>query len=135
MNKNSKIFEMPKYFLIYLLPLILYASFIIYLSSISNIPTIRGLITQEPVPKGSWTGDEITHIIEYSILSLLFYRAIKPTQYQHQAFIITIIFSLIFGLFDEIHQHFVPLRTFSTLDLIWDFLGGLTTRITAKMLL
>lgn len=122
-----------KYALLYILPLLLYASFIIYLSSISNIPTIRGIITQEPVPKGLWTGDEIEHIIEYSILSLLFYRSLKPTKYYNQAVTATIIFAVIFGLFDEIHQHFVPLRTFSILDLLWDFIGGLTIRITSKL--
>lgn len=124
-----------RYSLLYLLPLLLYASLIIYLSSLSNIPTIRGIITQEPVPKGSWTGDEIEHIIEYSILSLLFYRSLKPTKYHNQAFTATIIFAIIFGLFDEIHQHFIPLRTFSILDLLWDFIGGLTIRITSKLIL
>lgn len=123
-----------RYFIFYLLPVILYASFIISLSSISNIPTIRGVITHQPVPKGAWTGDEIEHIIEYSILAFLFYRALQPTKFKDRAHLATIIFIVIFGFLDEVHQYFVPLRTFSILDFFYDTVAGFTTRITAKLL-
>ena len=106
----------------------------IYLSSLSDMPTIRGIVTQESVPKGAWTGDDIEHIIEYSILAFLFYRAFVQTKYQKSAVVATVLFCVAFGLFDELHQFFVPLRTLSLRDLFWDLVGGSTVRFSSLLL-
>lgn len=121
------------YILFYILPLVLYSGFIIYLSSLSDIPTIRSAFTKEPISKDAWTGDELEHIFEYGLLAFLFNRSILPTRFKNKAFLLTIIFIVLFGLFDEIHQYFVPKRSFSIIDLVWDFIGGLTTRITSRL--
>ncbi|PIN77019.1 hypothetical protein COV16_07460 [Candidatus Woesearchaeota archaeon CG10_big_fil_rev_8_21_14_0_10_34_8] len=123
-----------KYILFYLIPLILYACFIIYLSSIPVLPTIRGVITDEPVPKGAWTGDEVEHIIEYAILAFLFYRAVIQTKYKNIGIVGTIVFCVLFGISDEIHQNFVLERTSSILDLSWDFVGSLIIVFTSKFI-
>ncbi len=121
-----------RYILLYLLPLVLYSSFIFYTSSISDLPTIRGIMTQEPVPKGAWTGDQIEHIAVYSVLAFLFYRAVMQTRYKNVGVIATIFFCVAFGLLDEVHQAFVPGRTFSLLDLFWNFIGSLFVRVVAS---
>lgn len=123
---------LTKYILWYLLPLLLYSSFIFYTSSFPNLPTIRGVVTQEPVPEGAWTGDQIEHILVYSFLAFLFYRAIMQTKYHRVGVVAAILFCVVFGLIDEMHQAFVPGRTFSLLDILWNFIGSLFVRLIAS---
>lgn len=121
----------------YLLPIIFYASAILYTSSISDLPTIRGIVTREPVQQGAWTGDEIEHIFVYAIFSFLVYRAVQQTSYQHSSkasFIITFCFLALFGILDELHQSTVPLRTMSMVDFFYDCIGAATIRVTSKLL-
>ncbi|MEK6867983.1 MAG: VanZ family protein [Nanoarchaeota archaeon] len=118
-----------KYILLYLLPLFLYAGAIVYSSTISDLPTIRGVVTSEPVPKGAWTGDELEHIAVYALLAFLFFRAIMQTKYQHVGVATTIIFCIVFGLFNEFQQAAVPERTFSMKDILWNFIGSLFVKL------
>lgn len=120
----------------YLLPIILYASAILYTSSISDLPTIRGVMTKEPVQPGAWTGDEIEHILVYAIFSFLVYRAVQQTKYNSNktAFITTFCFLALFGILDELHQSTVPLRTMSMVDFFYDLIGAATIRVTSKLL-
>ncbi len=118
----------------YLVPLVLYAGFIIALSSVSNVPTIRGIISQEPVPKDAWTGDDIEHVVEYGFLAFLFYRMILQTKYNQYGIVATVLFCVLFGVSDEFHQMFVFTRTPSFKDLFFDFVGGLSVQISSKLL-
>ena len=122
-----------KFLLLYVLPLVLYAGFIIVLSSIPDVPTIRGIVSKEPVAPGSWTGDDIEHIFEYGILAFLFYRMMMQTKYQTHAVFATIIFCVLFGMTDELHQMFVLTRTPSFKDLFFDFVGGLTINLSSRI--
>lgn len=123
-----------KFILWYVVPLVLYAGFIIMLSSLQDVPTIRGIISQEPVPAGSWTGDDIEHVLEYGFLAFLFYRMILQTKYQQYGILATVLFCVAFGLSDEFHQMFVFTRTPSFKDLFFDFVGGFSVRISSKLL-
>lgn len=96
-----------------------------YSSTISDLPTIRGIVTSEPVPKGAWTGDEIEHIVVYALLAFLFYRAFMRTKYSNVGVAVTIIFCIGFGLFNEFQQAAVPERSFSMMDVLWNFVGSL----------
>lgn len=121
----------------YLLPIILYASAILYTSSISDLPTIRGVMAKEPIQPGAWTGDEIEHIIVYAIFSFLVYRAVQQTTYRSSdkaAFLVTFCFLALFGILDELHQSTVPLRTMSMVDFFYDLIGAATIRVTSKLL-
>ena len=100
-----------------------------YSSTISDLPTIRGIVTNEPVPKGAWTGDEIEHIAVYALLAFLFYRAFIQTKYQHIGVAATIMFCIIFGFFNEFQQAAVPERTFSMMDVLWNFVGSLIVKL------
>lgn len=114
-----------KFFVWYFLPLLLYASFIFYISSYSEVPTIRGIFSSQPVPKGAWTGDEIEHIIEYGVFAFLALRMFRKTIYKNQAVYLAILIAVFYGATDEIHQIFVPERSASLRDLFFDSLGAL----------
>lgn len=121
--------ETKKYILFYLIPLFLYAGAIAYSSTISDFPTIRGVVTEEPVPEGAWTGDEVEHILAYAFLAFLFYRAIKETKYQHVGITAAIVFCAAFGFWNELQQSFIADRSFSMMDMFWNFLGSLVVKV------
>ena len=114
-----------KFLLWYVLPLILYAIFIFQISTISEVPTIRGILTQEKLPKGVWTGDDIEHIVEYGIFAFLSLRMFKQTKLKFRAHQFAILLTILYGATDELHQLFVPERTASIKDLFFDALASL----------
>lgn len=61
--------------------------------------------------------DKVVHIIEYAILAFLWCRVFRNNIF------LTVILCVFFGLIDEIHQLYVPMREFSLLDLSADMLG------------
>ena len=61
---------------------------------------------------------KIAHIIEYAILSILSYGAFNKSKIK------ALIFVLLYGISDEIHQSFVPGREPRIRDVIIDLLGG-----------
>ncbi|MBI3754297.1 MAG: VanZ family protein [Deltaproteobacteria bacterium] len=96
------------------LPPIAYMALIFYISSQS----LRGL----PLPKNT---DKIIHFIEFGILGILWFRALKTSgaasgKIAIAAFAVT----FLYGVSDEIHQYFVPGRDASVYDAIADGLGG-----------
>ena len=100
-----------KKFVYYWLPVILYLSVIFYFSSLSRIEVVETIPTF--VLK-----DKLLHMIEYSILAILLYRALNQYQrLQPVALFLAIIFSTLYGLTDELHQLLVPGRFFSIQDL------------------
>jgi len=91
---------------------------IFYASSVpgSNIPSLFPL------------QDIAFHFFIYLILALLFARALKNI-YSNIApskiILFTIIFGVVYGLSDELHQAFVPDRCVSGFDLFIDSMGSL----------
>ncbi len=92
---------------------ILWAAFIFILSSIPGwkldfVPPI-------------WGWDKLAHVVLYAVLGVLILRALG---FRRAAFGLAIIFSVAYGLFDELHQVFVPGRTPSLADLAADAVGS-----------
>lgn len=56
------------------------------------------------------------HIAEYTVLGFLLFNVKKD-------FLFSFLVGSIYGLSDEIHQYFVPFRTFSFYDIIADAIG------------
>jgi VanZ family protein len=103
-------------FIIYWLPVLIYAILIFYLSSIPG----------EDIPVVFRYQDVLLHIIEYAIFALLFSRALKAYQPRlsfDKRFVAVFIFSFFYAVSDEIHQSFVPQRNCSLLDLMYDSIG------------
>lgn len=110
-------------FVIYHLPVILYAGAVITLSSIPYLsrPPIRIL-----------AADKIAHFIEYGIFAWLVFRSflnIGPDHRANRAFVFSFLFILVFALFDEYYQRFIPGRHFDLYDLLTDAGGALLVLI------
>jgi VanZ family protein len=74
------------------------------------------------------SGDQLLHVVQYSILGFLMARAfftLHPRRSQAVLFMISLIISVLFAFSDEIHQFFVPGRTASVTDVMADGVGVL----------
>jgi len=112
---------MPSKLLTHWLPVIAWATLIFLFSA---NPDPYGLLP-ETIDK-SWDTfiGTTMHFLEYAVLSLLLARALSKNQSLKRSHIyLTILLSILYSLSDEIHQLYVPGRTFQLLDLFVDFLG------------
>jgi len=103
-----------KKFLLYWLPVIVWAGAIFFLSSIPDLKS--GL-------KEDFLLRKIAHILEFAVLTFLLFRAI----FLDRPFATSIIYSLIIALFyafsDELHQLFVFGREGNIRDVAIDSIG------------
>ena len=53
----------------------------------------------------------------------LFYSLQTKQKFSYKVLIVTIFFSLIYAISDEIHQSFVPMRSSTITDILTDFIG------------
>lgn len=101
-------------------PVVIYASLIFYLSSLSHPEVYVPSLLLD-------LGDKGLHAIEYGLLGILTYRAFRyagsnwTTSY---AVLLAIVASSAYGLTDEIHQAFVPFREADIWDFLTDVLGS-----------
>jgi len=102
-----------------------YMIFIFFISSISVFPDSIQDISK-------LVSDFVIHIILYLIFGFLCFRAFFFSNLRSRLFFSVIMFSFIFAISDEIHQLFVPGRSFSMLDLLADFIGIITSQIIIK---
>lgn len=95
------------------LPVFLWAGLLFYLSSVSGLKA-----SANPAQ------DEIfrttAHFLFYALGYGLFYRAVN----QPKNFWLPLALTCLYGLLDELHQRFVPTRTFQIQDLAVDFGGA-----------
>jgi len=94
---------------------IFYCSIIFYMSSLpgSNIPGPEGVDLS------------FLHVFEYAILAHLLYFSIKEdVKDNRKAVIYSIALSFIFGITDEIHQIYVPGRSFDYIDMFFNLIGS-----------
>lgn len=70
--------------------------------------------------------DKIAHMLAYGTLAItvLWGRAQDGLQKPRRVAIQTVLFCLFYGLTDEYHQSFIPLRSVSGLDLLADTAGA-----------
>lgn len=115
-NKKNHLKE----FLQYWLPVLTYMSCITYISSLSS--------PEEQLPSFFIPlNDKVIHAVEYAILGLLCFRAFEKAGGSvgaMHAFSFAVLTATLFGLSDEFHQSFVPLRQTDPLDLLADILGA-----------
>jgi VanZ family protein len=107
--------------LIYWGPVVGYAGLIFYLSALSH-PEDRlpSFLLKE-------LSDKVLHVVEYSILSLLCYRAFRWTAgptVARRAVVLAIVTASVYGLTDEAHQLFVPFREANWQDWLADTIGA-----------
>jgi VanZ family protein len=71
--------------------------------------------------------DKVLHFAAYALLGALFLRAFYTTRIRHHLkliFTLSVLFSGLYGISDEIHQSFVPYRTADVMDALADILGS-----------
>ena len=105
----------------YWVPVVFYAGAIVFLSAQSH--------PDDYLPSVVFTdvSDKVLHAVEYGILSLLCYRGFRWAAGQaagRYAVVLAIITTALFGLTDETHQLFVPLRESSWQDWSADIIGA-----------
>jgi hypothetical protein len=106
--------------LLYWAPALIYAAAIFYFSSLpkpeEELPAfVRDL------------SDKLLHVVEYGILGALWYRAFRWASgpgIAKSALLLAVIAGSIYGMTDEVHQAFVPMRQASVLDWIADTVGS-----------
>ncbi|RMH09828.1 MAG: hypothetical protein D6704_00540 [Nitrospirae bacterium] len=109
-----------KSFIRYWLPVVIYGGSIFYLSALPDpLPAFGDALPE--------FNDKILHGFEYGLFGILWYRGFrygmgeKGAQY---AAILAIVASILYGMSDEYHQWFVPLRTPEFADLLADGVGA-----------
>ncbi len=106
---------------IWLLALGIYAGAIFYFSS----------LPAEGFPFITHPWDKIIHFGEYAILGIISFKAFSQNfsfKSLSTLYIICLAFGSLYGLSDELHQIFVPLRFFSVWDWFAD-IGGVSLGI------
>jgi VanZ family protein len=98
------------------LPVFIWAAFIFFLSGIPDLKT--GF-------KEDFILRKIAHIVEYSILTFLLYRAFKGSFKMNvsRLYIYPSALAFLYALSDEFHQSFVPGRSCAMRDVLIDTLG------------
>ena len=107
--------------LVYWGPVVGYAGLIFYLSALSHPEDQLPSFLLKDV------SDKVLHAVEYGILALLCYRAFRwaaGPAVARQAVVLAIVTASVFGLTDEVHQAFVPLRDASWQDWLADTIGA-----------
>jgi len=106
----------------YWLPAIVYMALIFWLSSRSVPETLKHFPIIAKL--------KVVHLIEYGVLYFLCWFAIvRTTAYRrHEAFILALTITVLYGCTDEFHQIFVPQRTARISDIVADGVGGLLTQ-------
>jgi len=102
----------------YWFPLITYCILIFLQSSFPSI---------ESVPELPYS-DKLLHFFAYAVLGALFLRAYKTLRIRNNLkllIILSMLSSSLYGISDEIHQHFIPYRNFEYFDILADVLGSL----------
>ncbi|MFH1460045.1 MAG: VanZ family protein [Candidatus Omnitrophota bacterium] len=106
-------------FIKYWLPVSLQAALIFLLSSISIFPlSVSKIISL----------DKLWHTVLYAGLSFLLARAFKNAsgeKTKNNFRILAIVIAIGYGISDEFHQYFVPLRIPCVIDVIYDSIGAL----------
>lgn len=103
---------------------IFYMGMIFYFSSKSSIS----------VPIDFWGVDKIAHLLFYIPLSFLFYISFSASGIKRHVFILSVLFSCLYGISDELHQIFVPGRIASIGDFMADSIGAFIGSFIANSL-
>ncbi len=104
----------------YWFPVLAYMGCITYVSSLSS--------PEEQLPTFIFpVNDKVIHATEYAILGMLCFRAFEKAAGSLgaiHAFSFALITATLFGVTDEFHQSFVPLRQADPSDVLADLIGA-----------
>jgi len=108
-----------KHFLVYWLPVIIWAGVIFKLSS-GRLPTVGESYWDDFAFK------KFSHVIFYGFFAILNYRALISEKIKKEkALVFAIFISFLYGISDEIHQSFIPSRGPHIRDVFFDTIGAI----------
>ena len=105
-----------RYLLVYWAPILIYILIIFIQSSYPTLDT----------PTGSHL-DKLLHLTAYAILGFLFARAYGASRLKNNTvwvIVLGIVSASLYGILDEVHQYFVPMRRADMLDVGANILGS-----------
>lgn len=103
--------------LAYWFPMYVWAVLIFYFSSIpltGPIVSNRGIFLI--------ASDYYKHVLGYGFLTFLLWRAFHNSKFRYSE-IFAVVAATIYGISTELHQYFIPGRTFSLFDIFFNFIG------------
>ena len=115
----------------YWLPVVLYAGAIFYLSSLPHPDEHLPSFLLKDI------SDKVFHAVEYAVLGGLCYRAFRWNvngQVASHALLFAIVTASLYGITDEVHQFFVPLRESSWQDWLADTTGAAIGALSWKFI-
>lgn len=110
--------ERFQYVVVYWMPILFYC-LLIFIQSSFPLP--------ETIPKLPYM-DKLFHFLVYAILGMLFLRAFRTLWFKNRIVILllsSVIASILYGMSDELHQLYVPLRSASLMDIVADTFGSI----------
>lgn len=116
-----------KIFLFLWVPVLVWAGVIFYLSSIPNLRVVESNFYDEILRT-------VAHFFLYGVGYFLFFRALNFGK-SKKNFFLPLLGIFIYALFDEIHQSFVPTRSFQWRDILIDFSGGFLAKTIKEELI
>lgn len=118
MLMSDKPYSAASTFLIFHVPMLLYASAIITVSSIPDLKSPELQII---------AFDKLAHLLEYAIFAFLTFRSfanLLPNMRLGLAFVLSLAFLAVFAGLDEYYQRFVPGRVADLKDFAMDMTGA-----------
>lgn len=112
-------------------PVIVWMAVIFFLSGGSSVQ-----VADEPI--FNFLFFKTLHVIEYSILFVLYFRALKNTlriSIGVNLLAVAFLLTLLYAITDEVHQRFVPTREGRIRDVIIDAIGAILAWISINYLL
>jgi VanZ family protein len=105
------------YFMVYWFPILIY-TLLIFIQSAYPSP--------QRIPEFLYR-DKVLHFAAFAVLGALFFRAFMTLRIKDRIYlviILSILLSSLYGISDEIHQHYIPYRQSDPADAIADILGS-----------
>ena len=114
-------------FAVFTLPLLLWATAML---TVSSLPADK-----LPGPPSLLRWDKLAHSAEFMILAFLLVRFFRfaRSRSNRRALVLSATLGIAYAAFDEIHQHFIPLRQCTWQDFVADSAGVLAGLVTATL--
>jgi len=106
-------------------PVLIWCGLIFWQSS-RTLPVVGRTYNQD------WLIKNLAHVLEYFILYIFVFRSVN-WQKEKVNYLYPLIFIILYGISDEIHQSFVPGRTAWWGDVGFDTLGGLLAGLILRV--
>jgi hypothetical protein len=126
LSRNSRLFTWVLEKIYLWLPVIVWGAIIFTFSS-SGAPSVSQVYWKDFVVK------KIAHLVEYAVLAILLFRAMKGSGVNStNSMLYSILVSFFYAVTDEFHQSFTPGREPTVRDVVIDSVGSMMAMFSLK---